>query len=165
MVEVKYSGDNPGAWALSIHDKVGSGRHVDIREIVAAMGDFIDDYIWALAFLDCMGEGTDEICNRLNMAAQQGSVIVLTAEELRSLVRSITQTVDATIFGVPLGETGPHEAVRMAQSGRFLQSRAVILIYVADNSLYAVVTKEQRHIDALRANFTDVRDEDPTDFC
>lgn len=150
---------------MSVHDKVGIDRNVDIRHIVDALGQFIDGYTWAVTFLDCMGEGTDEICDRVANAAEQESVTVLTAEELRALVRAITQTVDARILGIPLGESDTEEAVQLAQSGCFLQSRAEVLIYVADNSLYAVVTKQRTHIDALRTEFSYTRDEDPSSFC
>jgi hypothetical protein len=163
-IEPKQSDDARRVWALSVHDTVDTGGHADLRHIVEAMGSLIDAYTWAVVFLDCMGEGTEQICDQVASAAEAGKILTLNAEELRRVVQAITQTVDAAILGVPRGERDPEETIQMAHSGHFLQSRAEVLLYVADNAVYAVITKQRKHVDVLRAGFTYIRDEDPADF-
>jgi hypothetical protein len=144
---------------VSIHDASPNGQvlSVDLVDILAALGDVVDDLKWCVLAIEAVGPGAAAIHGNLDSA--QGRLWV-SGTELRAMAAQITQTIDGVVVAFPLGlepETLSDADLDLAQ---FPSNRMVLAISAVDSSYFEVFAKDRSWTDRLVAAFRDVRKED-----
>ncbi|HEY3365338.1 MAG TPA: hypothetical protein VGK74_09835 [Symbiobacteriaceae bacterium] len=148
----------PGTiWVVSIYDREapesGTGHlSFDVGDIVRALGSSARSLSWLVDLWDWQGPtGRNRLLNE-----------VLSTDQLLALypVGQPVRTVDGDFRAAP-DNLAEEELESMAE---FPESKACLEIKAWDDS-FSVVTKEYAHVEALRARFKQVRDEDPAGFC
>ncbi len=153
------SKNQAGVWILSIHDMAPQGfLAFDLKEVLVCLGSAVQDYVWLITELDCLGEGAQRLCEQVSRASGVG--VVWTGLELLAASAMFSQTINATLIGVPKETNASENLSDLGHVELFPESRAEVIIRAVDSSFFEVMTKNPDHVQALQARFKDVRVEE-----
>ena len=143
--------DKSGPWVLSIHDKDPQGfLAFDLREILECLLPAIEPYRWVAYDVDVEGE----------FAIPEEEL--LTTAALLETSRKIAQTIDGRFVGYEDNVDQATIAVDCSRS--FPRSQAVLEVVAVDSTLFDILTKKAAHVALLRSRFSDLREEDTSQY-
>jgi len=149
-----------GLYVVSIHDGDPSKAFVrfDLRDILAALGEVVDRYMWCVLDIEVTGERAEAIHARVDAAPEKH--LWLSSAELRELASDIEQTIDGTVAAYLL-DTRRENLPEHDMSTRWFPTNQMQLVIAAvDSSCFDVYAKENRAIERITAAFKDVRAHD-----
>lgn len=143
--------DESGVWVLSIHDRDPRGwLAFDLRDILECLLPAIESYTWVAFDLNFEGESF----------VNEGQLLATSA--LLEASRQIVQTVDGHFVAY---EDRVDEATVAADRLRsFPQCHAVLEVVAVDSTLFDILTKKAAHVALLRSRFSDIREEDTSQY-
>jgi hypothetical protein len=143
--------DDPGAWVLSIHDRDPRGfLAFDLRDILECLLPTIASYTWVAFDLNFSGPSF----------ITEGELLATNA--LLEASRKTAQTIDGHF--VAYDERVDEATVMADRSRSFPQSRAVLEVVAVDSTLFDVLTKKAADVDLIKSRFSDVREEDTSQY-
>lgn len=157
-------------WMSSVHDRAAArdgSRYLrfDVAELLDALGPSAREYRWIIRpTLDCTGPGAEELCDRVERAAERGEWVILPGDEMARAAQGFVQTLEGAFIAIPQELTDSAGIAGAADLSRFPESAAQIAIEAVDGSFFTVYAKQGEHVEALRRRFRDVRTESAERF-
>lgn len=153
-----------GTHILSVHDASADGRvlAIDLKDILAALGDTCLGYRWCVLDMDATGPDGEALHKRLNQAPERR--LWLSAADLRQIADQVMQTIDAEISGYPIELTPAELRTEDYTLASFPSNRMAIVITAVDSTRFEIYLKDAALADRLATAFRDVRREDPADY-
>jgi hypothetical protein len=153
-------------WIVTIHDTIPDGQlEGELRDVLATLAPDIRRYWWAVVDFEGIGRGASLL--EADAWQPEGRGAFFTADVLLAVAREIDQTIAATLIAAPPDAFAPAEARRqemLLDVRAFPYTQAQLIVQVVDSAFFEIMTKDYRHVQALKERFRDVRDEDPANY-
>jgi hypothetical protein len=147
---------------LSIHDRRDACLAFDLKDVLRALGRHLEQWIWCITELDCIGSRTEAVTQQVKAARGRG--VWMHSAEMMKLAGDMDQTIDGEIIAFPKDIDRHSIEARELNVSAFPGSRAELAIRAVDSSFFEVYTKDPEIAHLLRRQFKDIHSEDPTRY-
>ena len=145
---------------ISIHPNPARPLDLDLRHILAAVGDRLETWVWCIRDLDWLGEDGEALCRAVEAAGLEG--LWLDSEELLQRAQGIYQTIEGSFLAFSQSlERRTIDAADLDLAS-FPLSKAEFAIIAVDGCSFDVYSKDAVVTHNLLDRFPNTQSE-PTD--
>ena len=142
---------------VSIHPDPSHPLGLDLKDILAVLGNRLNDWVWCVKNLDWLGEESESLCEAVEAAGPDG--VWIDSRALLEAARGIYQTIEGRFLAFPRSiEKESLEASDYSLIA-FPASPAALAIVAVDGGCFDVYSKDPETTQNLHDAFPIVGDE------
>lgn len=144
---------------VSVHPDPAQPLACDLKDLLAALGAYLEEWVWCVRNLDWLGPNSEAFCKEVEAAGPEG--LWISSRELLSQAAKVYQTIEGEFLAFPREIDPRTVAISERNLESFPRNRAELAIAAVDGGFFEVFAKDPILLTALKG-CKDVREEDPS---